>query len=73
MFSSVRATSSSRASAACAWVRCLRWNSRTRSSWDCFSRSVARASSSVRSGSPCGLRKVFTPMIGSEPSCLRCS
>ena len=44
----------------------------------CFSSGVARVSSiapmlSAKSSSPVSARKVFTPMIGSSPECLRCS
>ena len=50
------------------------WNSASRLSWLCFSCSVARASSiSTGGSSDSGLMNVFTPMIGNEPSCLRCS
>jgi hypothetical protein len=53
---------SSAAGASLAWRF---WKSARRLSCDCFSSSVERASSSVSGvGSPFGLRKVFTPMIG---------
>ena len=50
------------------------WKSRSLASCDCFSASLERASSMLSgAASALGLRKVLTPMIGSEPSCFLCS
>ena len=55
------AGAASMAGASAAWRA---WKSRSRVSWDCFSSSVERASSMCSgTGSPCGLRKVLTPMM----------
>src|ERR1019366_1527545 len=54
---------------------CLAWKSASRSSWLCFSASVARASSTFAGAarSTPGSVNVFTPTSGRLPSCLRCS
>jgi hypothetical protein len=50
------------------------WKSRSRLSWLCFSSSVLRANSRASgTGSPLGLRKVLTPMMGYSPVCLSIS
>ena len=57
-----------------AWLACWAWKASRRLSWFYFSSSVERANSSLScTWSPCGLRKVFTPMIGSSPVCLSIS
>jgi signal transduction histidine kinase len=72
-FSPSLAASLSASRAAGASAACRAWKSRTRSSWDFFSSSVARARGidAAAAASACGLRKVLTPMTGSVPSCLR--
>src|SRR3990167_8808023 len=63
-----------RLSIAGASLACSAWKSARRFNWLCFSSSVERASSSVScTASPCGLRKVLTPMMGSSPVCLSIS
>src|SRR5690606_33969417 len=60
----------SRCTAAGASLAWRSWKSASRASWLRFSSSVERASSMCpETGSPCGLRKVFTPMIGYSPVC----
>ena len=62
------------ASAAGASARWASWKAASRSSWDCFSASVARASSTTGGcASVASATKVLTPMMGSEPSCFLCS
>ncbi len=75
-FPSDIATSRSRASCAGASERLRSWKACSRSSCERFSSSVPLASSTwcgSASSSPRGLRKVLTPTIGREPSCLRIS